>query len=58
MSKALVIAAAFGVAIIALGVKTVSVSAPEAEAVSNTLSVYDLHRSIKDLPVQDIKDPI
>ena len=58
MSKALVIAAAFGVAIIVLGVKTVSVSAPEAEAVSNTVSVYDLHRAIKDLPVQDIKDPI
>jgi hypothetical protein len=58
MSKALVIAAAFGVAVIVLGVKTVSVSAPEGEAVSNTMSVHELHRSIKDLPVQDIKDPI
>jgi hypothetical protein len=58
MSKALVITAALGAAVIALGLKTASVSAPKVEAVSNTMSVYELHRSIKDLPVQDIKDPI
>jgi hypothetical protein len=52
--------AAVAAAIIALGAKTI-VFAPKADATvsqSNTLSVDELHRSVKDLPVLDIKDPI
>jgi hypothetical protein len=55
----LVIAAA-ATAIVALGAKTL-VFAPKADATfsrSNPVSVDELHRNARDLPVQDIKDPI
>lgn len=57
LAIAAVVAAA---AIIVLGAKTL-VFAPKADATvskSNTVSVDELHRSLKDLPVQEIKDPL
>jgi hypothetical protein len=46
-------------AITALATKTI-VFAPKADAtvVQDTVSVDDLHRKAKDLPVLEIKDPI
>jgi hypothetical protein len=55
----LVIAAAI-VAISALATKTL-VFAPKADATSSVsapLSLDELHRNARDLPVQDVKDPI
>ena len=58
-TRTLVIVAA-AAAILAVGIKTI-VFAPKADATvskSNTVSVDELHRSLKDLPVQEIKDPL
>jgi hypothetical protein len=54
------IAAAVAVAaIMALVTKTI-VFAPKADATvsQSTVSVHDLHRNAKDLPVLEIQDPI
>jgi hypothetical protein len=58
-TRTLAIAAA-AAAVLALGVKVI-VFAPKADATdskSNTVSIEELHRSAKDLPVQEIKDPM
>jgi hypothetical protein len=52
--------AAAAVVIMALGAKAI-VFAPKADATvatSNVVSVDELHRQAKDLPVMEIKDPI
>jgi hypothetical protein len=54
------IAAAAVVAIMALGTKVI-VFGPKADATvsqPNAVSIDDLHRNMKDLPVMEIKDPI
>jgi Spy/CpxP family protein refolding chaperone len=57
-ARTFVIAAASVAAVAALGVQAISVSTPQAEAVPNTISMYELHLQAKDLPVQEITDPI
>ena len=57
-THALVLAAAVA-AIMALGAKT-AVFAPKADATvsrSSIVSVHDLHRKMKDLPVLEINEP-
>ena len=62
----ILLVAASAAVVAALAVKTTFISAPKAEAdpIAGSLttgSVFDLHRNypnLKDLPVQEIKDPM
>jgi hypothetical protein len=57
-ARTLLIATALAAFVTTLAFKTMLVSPPRAETVSNTVSVHELHRTMKDLPVQETKDPV
>jgi hypothetical protein len=58
-ARTLLIAISLAAFVTTLAIKTMLVSPPRAaETVSNTVSVHELHRTMRDLPVQETKDPV